>query len=198
MASLDLVGRPVAHWHSDASVVGGTEAGTAKRLRLASGANGDLWEPLFASMLKSSLPVATKVAAHQTLKQVVKGDIAFEHYLGNGLADVAAALAAELYQEEGPVHEQMEKNLGLAFLLCERLSAIEAACWQAAPKLFQLPVRAPLELPAAPVLSAEVQRSFRDSGHQLFRTGPWTEVLPMPQVQVLKAGGGLAKAHVCC
>ena len=160
-------------WYCDASytVRGASEHSIA---RMSAGANGDVW-----TMLKGALDMqrqglsATKVRAHQTLREVAAGVLTFEQYLGNGFADIAADVSAVANQPEQPLVEYSQSSFSLCFLLNMRLAAIEAHVWHVAsssrvpaPLLPPLPLSTDMDAARAHSLS-----KIRASGHALYKRG---------------------------
>ena len=161
----------VSLWWCDASYTVSGALQSSRPSRCA-GANGDVWCALDAQLRASpDLPGASKIKAHQSLECVHNGKLTFAQYLGNGLADVAAGVAAEVFQESAAILTAAEADFSLAVMLNLRLATIEATSWAAATsKLVPRPV-----LPGLPVLEtfevslADAQRRMRGSGHQLFK-----------------------------
>ena len=149
--SLLLTSHCVQSWLCDASytVKGSGQGSLPKMIRSQ---NGDVWLPLSEQLARSRRleDGATKVKAHQTLAQVRQGSIAFKDYIGNGLADIGAGLAAECNQQQQPVVESVQKSFATCVLLNLRLAAIEAHVWQTEAKR-QVPVPVLLPLPVVQV-----------------------------------------------
>ena len=162
--------RDVGKWWSDAIyTVRGAQA-SARRSR-SSGANGDIWVSLYTQLDGARrLEGPSKVKAHQSLDAVINGDIAFEQYLGNSLADIAADLAGLKFQEPPPVVQEAERAFGTCVLVCKRLAAIEAACWHASSRVM---VPAPVfeavpEVPDIVEAMATARSKFAATEHRLY------------------------------
>ena len=120
---------PIAEWWSDASyVVQGARAFSQRK----NGANGDIWCSLDAESKKRFQLLPSKVKSHCTLSCVQAGLLTFHQYVGNGLADIAAGAAAEIYQQQTPVLREAERWFGIGMSVNKRLACIEARCWLAA------------------------------------------------------------------
>ena len=164
----------VSKWLSDANyTVLGAQAGA--RPHRARGDNGDVWCPLFEELNSAGLLCPQKVKAHCSVADINSGRISMIDYFGNGLADVAANVAALTKQEPVPALQAAEKYVGIAVLLCLRLSSIEAHCWA---HMAAARVPRPVQSPLPDVLEVEVAREassfkLRQSGHKLysFRNG---------------------------
>ena len=134
-----------------------------------SGANGDVWSELLRSLdLATQLRGPSKVRAHQSLDKVAQGKLSFASYFGNALADTAAELAAQRHQHPPPVQQEAEKGYALAVLLCRRLAAIEACCWQAdaarlVPALHFEPIP---PAPSAEVLVRQASKCVHEQGYR--------------------------------
>ena len=99
------------------------------------------------------------------------GKLSFLQYFGNSLADTAADAAAARYQHPMPALQEAEISFATAVLVCRRLAAIEASCWQATadskvpmPEFDPIPVPAPVaeRVPAA-------KKRVLEHGHRLYR-----------------------------
>ena len=130
-----------------------------------------MWCELQAQLAGSpDLSGANKIKAHQTIECVRMGKLTFEQYLGNGLADVAAVVAGEMFQEPATILTSAEADVGLAVLLNLRLATIEAHCWIAAASK-----RVPRPLfPNLPTIEEDVvplaraRKKLRSIGHRLY------------------------------
>ena len=158
----------VRAWWSDASY---TVKGAEQLHRRQAGSNGDVWVSLGAQLDRHPGLLPTKVKAHTTLDDVVAGTIPFEHYFGNGLADVAAGCAAEIFQEQEPVLREAERWFGIAIGLNWRIATIEARCWQAAAAAkVPLPILPPIpEVLPRSVVKQHALQALKDSQHRLYR-----------------------------
>lgn len=163
----------VRRWGCDALyMVQGARA--AKVAFRKAGPTGDVWCALDEQLQRHRI-APEKVKAHTSLQDVISGHISFGDYFGNQLADLAAGVAATIFQEQLPAIQNAEKCFGLAVQLNLRLAAIEARCWSvAAAELVPAP-----QLPEVPeAVSPSGARAIAVSniiaaGHKLyrFRTG---------------------------
>ena len=159
----------VAPWWCDAAytVLGSFRSAITTRCQ---GANGDVWCELQAQLAASpDLSGANKIKAHQTTECVRMGKLTSEQYLGNGLADVAAVVAGEIFQESATILTSAEADFGLAVLLNLRLATIEAHCWiVAASKRVPRPVFPDLpKIEEDDVPLAGARKKLRSIGHRL-------------------------------
>ena len=161
----------IGSWYCDALyTVKGSHPDCIQRMQ--GGRNGDLWVRLAEqTAAQGAAFAATKVRAHQTLQHVVARELTFKEYLGNGLADVAADVAADICQPERALVDFAQKSFANCVLLNLRLAAIEAHCWHAAA-LQQVPV--PIFAPVPLATDLEAARAaalgkIKASRHSLYR-----------------------------
>ena len=171
--SVTLAASPptVRRWWVDAAYTVGGARPAARRSR-TEGANGDVWVALLENIdTAPQLPGPSKVKAHLGLDDVLEGKLSFLQYFGNSLADTAADAAAARYQHPMPALREAEISFATAVLVCRRLAAIEASCWQATadskvpmPEFDPIPVPVPVaeRVPAA-------KKRVLEHGHRLYR-----------------------------
>ena len=122
MALAKRAGVSAPRVHVDASyVVQGIPKLSA---RVSEGTNQDVWAAL-GDGLDQLNPSIIKVKAHTTVAQVARGEVAWESYIGNALADVLSKVAAKCSELPDLVSECIEKEERLAFLICMRIACIE-------------------------------------------------------------------------
>ena len=158
----------VQAWWSDAAY---TVRGASQLQQRQAGANGDVWLRLSNQLARHAGPAPSKVQAHTTLDSVAADEISFEHYFGNGLADLAAGCAAALFQEQKPVLREAEKGFGIAIGLNKRIATIEARCWHAAAAItVPQPVLPPIpEVFPSSVAKDQARAAPKVSQHRLYR-----------------------------
>jgi len=123
-AALDLakvgeVKEPILHIDA-AYVVNGSKVINAR----CNTTNADVWTEL-KDKADDAGASYTKVAAHTQISQVAAGEVRWEDYVGNAVADVFAKVAAERAQLPPLIKAETEKNESLAFMVCMRIATIE-------------------------------------------------------------------------
>ena len=68
----------------------------AKESLLVAGKNSDLWVTAKESIQQGKQLRAEKVTSHCTASQVARGEVEWEDYAGNGVADVMAKMASRM------------------------------------------------------------------------------------------------------
>ena len=175
MIAVEKVGKHITCWHSDAKY---TVRGSSPLHihRMQQGRNGDVWCSLSSALARAQNQQlsATKVRAHQTLAEVVQGQLNFGDYFGNVCADVPASVAADLHQQQQQVTlEFVQRSFALCVLMNLRLAAMQAHAWHAAARLeVPVPTFPPMPLLSDLHASQEVATfKLRRSNHQLRRRG---------------------------
>jgi len=144
----------------------------AKENNLLRGKIADLWTTAKDSIYNERQRPAEKVTSHCTAGQVARGEVPFENYAGNGIADVLAKIAARfsaIPKEEG---EHAENIKTLAFLMSVRVAIIEAKVQKS---LEEEQLDWEVKLASNPILMrqavASVQGSLKQNGHDLVHVG---------------------------
>ena len=109
------------------------------RAHNAQGSNEDLWQHLNKAIQEHRLPSATRVTPTSHLSKSEQARSPFEHYLGNGVADLAADMASERYQERGALLQVADEAEFAVHMVARRLAVIEAACWDLQPNSVPTP-----------------------------------------------------------
>ena len=185
------VGNRIKSWQSDASYC--VQGASANRNdQMSQGKNGDLWCVLREQFSLNPDIAVSKVKAHLTLSHVLDGAISFESYLGNGLADLAAGIAADSFQQQQATIEYAQKSFSMCVLICLRLAAIEAHCWHVTSLLLvPVPTFDPLPVVEEAERSLlEATQTLRRSRHALYHVGRWMVCAKCQKRRVI------AKAHL--
>ena len=130
-----------------------------------SGTNGDLWQG-FHDLGGRDQCTVSKVKAHTSIFDVASGATRLEDYIGNGFADLAAGLAAEISQPSDNLCRTASRWLGIGYLVALRISHIEAAIRSQAPCMVPEPTFDPIPTPATVKEAEEVANAAaKRSGH---------------------------------
>ena len=70
--------------------------------------------------------VAKKVVGHATLDMVLQGSVSLEHWLGNTLADIAAAIARNTVEASAAAVNEARKWEAIAFSAALRIACIKS------------------------------------------------------------------------
>ena len=156
-----------------AYVVKGLQGGH-RQAALRSGPNGDLWDALLELIAgKNLVVVAEKIKSHAE-KQVLRGDMELEHFLGNMLADAGAEVSAEQAIDNNNARDTSYLE-AITFLTAKRLAVIEAGLWEEGPVLVAAPpqrarVAPPTKREAKSMLVAQIAQQ----GHRIHVQGQFT------------------------
>ena len=87
--------------------------------------NADLWIVVNESLTEGMQVKAEKVTSHCTVRQVARGEVSFEDYAGNGIADVLAKVATRVATVDREAGDHAGKMKALAFMMAIRIAIIE-------------------------------------------------------------------------
>lgn len=136
------------------------------------GANTDLWQAIEAPGVEARLPAPKWVKSHCTLEDVCAGKLSFEDYFGNGMADVAAGVAADFVAVPDQIAKVATRELRIAFLVAIRIGIIEARVAHHMHHercVFQVRPMAPA--PSTKQLALQLSERVAQAGHSLHKFG---------------------------
>ena len=99
--------------------------GEATLLNRCAVANGDLWKELVPARGRQKDSVITKVSSHMPCAEVLAGRLPLSHYVFNGVADAAAAAAANATQTPAAIVKEHRRWQTMVYLWAERIATIE-------------------------------------------------------------------------
>ena len=138
--------------------------------------HADLWADVDMALTESILPMPDKVVSHLGLGQVITGQIDFQGYIANGVADVMASVTAPIVAPSvGSINcfRQVEE---LGHHICMRLAIVEWLSWKVIHNSHEVEmvIKPTAEVQSkASLIAAELFEKIEKSGHVLegFLTG---------------------------
>ena len=150
-------------------VTNGLTANEKQRWRRTSSSNGDLWEQFYST---AGSRTAQKVPAHTIAAQVAAGEVDAQIYIGNGIADAVAGIAAQLCQPTSLHQQWADEQQSLAYHIALRIGAVDAAHLEALPQQVSAPVLPDIALaPSFTDTFAELTQAVANTGHSLHKAG---------------------------
>ena len=163
MAKASQVDYPVLHVDADYVVKGFPKV----EERLTAN-NADVWAAIQREASQLDVEVR-KVKAHTTAEQVASGEVSWEDYAGNAVADAFAKAAAALAELPGIVQEQVESTERQAFIICMRIALVEDILDQGRSEIAEWEIKQATPLCSPQEAAAQISERASALTHSLVR-----------------------------